>query len=52
MRLFNLENDPNEMYDLAEKPEYQSLKLKLFQELLTLQEDMNDPLNLENYFLN
>jgi len=44
--LFDMENDPEEMNDLAEKPEYQEKVNELFRELLELQKQMNDPLDI------
>lgn len=48
--LFNLENDPYEMNDLAEKPEYRELTQSLFSELLTLQKETGDELDLKPFF--
>ena len=44
--LFDLENDPEEMNDLAELPEYQEKVDLLFNELQNLQSTMNDHLDL------
>lgn len=44
--LFDLENDPEEMNDLAALPEYQEKVKTLFSDLLNLQKQMNDPLDI------
>jgi arylsulfatase A-like enzyme len=50
LRLFDLENDPNEMHDLADQEEMQQKKKQLFKDLLTLQAQMDDPLDLNPLF--
>lgn len=50
LRLFDMKNDPLEMNDLSEDKAFKSIKNRLWQELLSLQKKMNDPLNLETYF--
>ena len=45
--LFDLKNDPNEMHDLSEDPEQQERVKVMFEELLTLQQEMEDPLELD-----
>jgi arylsulfatase A-like enzyme len=45
--LFDLENDPLEMNDLSDNPDYQDIKNELFIHLLSLQMEMNDELELE-----
>ena len=45
--LFDLENDPYEINNLAEDPQYQDKVNSLFNELLVLQKDMQDPLDLK-----
>lgn len=50
MRLYNLNTDPLEMNDLAQKPEYQEKTLALYHNLLKLQKEMNDPMDLTKYF--
>jgi arylsulfatase A-like enzyme len=45
--LFDLEQDPNETNDLAEDPEYRERIKSMFGELLALQEEMQDPLDLQ-----
>jgi arylsulfatase A-like enzyme len=44
--LFNLKNDPNEMYDLSNDSIYLDLKKRLFKDLLKMQIKMNDTLDL------
>lgn len=51
LRLFDLEKDPLEMNDLSDVAEYKEKKQQLWQELLALQKNMNDPLDLESYFI-
>jgi arylsulfatase A-like enzyme len=46
--LFDLKNDPNEMNDLSGNPDYADLKADLFNQLLALQQEMQDPLVLQN----
>ncbi len=46
MRLFDLTNDPGERFDLADKPEHQATKWRLFDRLLVLQKQMGDQLDL------
>jgi arylsulfatase A-like enzyme len=50
MLLYDMTNDPLEMNDLAGKPEYQEKKKQLFDELLKLQKEMDDPLDLTHVF--
>lgn len=49
VRLFNLEQDPEEINDLAGEEENQDRILSMFQKLIKLQESMNDTLNLESF---
>ncbi|PKA97380.1 arylsulfatase A-like enzyme [Flavobacteriaceae bacterium MAR_2009_75] len=44
--LFDMENDPNEMNNLADKPEYAKKVESLFADLLKLQKKYDDPLSL------
>ncbi len=44
--LFDLENDPNEISDLSDDPDYSVLVKSLFADLMELQEEMEDPLKL------
>ena len=46
VRLFNLAKDPAERYDLAAEPEQQARVHALFQRLLELQRELDDPLDL------
>jgi arylsulfatase A-like enzyme len=50
LRLFDLRNDPLEMNDLSDDAHFLSIKDKLYAELLVLQKQMNDPIDLEEYF--
>ena len=44
--LFDLANDPEEMTNLAENEQYKTKVKTLFNDLVQLQKDMNDPLDL------
>ena len=44
--LFDMANDPEEMYDLADKPEHKVRKETMFTELMQLQKELNDPLDI------
>ena len=46
--LFDVNNDPEEMNDLAELPEYQEKVDELFAGLLELQQEMKDPLDISH----
>ncbi len=48
--LFDIENDPQEMKNLAENPEYNEVVKELVGRLKKQQELMDDPLNLHPYF--
>lgn len=48
--LFDLENDPNEMNDLANMPEYSEKVKTLFADLLELQKTMDDELSLQEIY--
>ncbi len=48
--LFNLNDDPEEMTDLAENPDYETIKSELTKRLKRQQNLMNDPLDLHPYF--
>jgi len=50
VRLYNLESDPEEQYDLAGDKTTTSIQKKLFVELLKLQEEMGDDLDLTSTF--
>jgi choline-sulfatase len=49
-RLYHLADDPQEMHDLAGKPEHEVKRQQLFETLLTLATSMNDPLDLRAAF--
>lgn len=44
IRLYDLENDPLEMNDLADEPTYLEVKTDMFEQLQELQREMDDPL--------
>jgi len=48
--LFDLSKDPEEMVNLAKQEAYQAKVKSLFQDLLELQKEMNDPLDLTSIF--
>ncbi|WP_238718964.1 sulfatase-like hydrolase/transferase [Pelagihabitans pacificus] len=48
--LFDMENDPQEMNDLAHDPEHQSDIKALFEALLQKQKELNDPLDLSHIY--
>jgi len=48
--LFDLENDPLEIYDLSDKPDLQDIKMELVSRLKNQQKLMEDPLDLHSYF--
>ena len=50
VRLYNLESDPEEQYDLAGDKTTTSIQQKLFAELLKLQEELGDDLDLTSTF--
>ena len=49
-RLYNLNNDPLEMNDLAERPRQQRMVKRMFNQLLSMQQSLGDSLNLEAAF--
>ena len=49
-RLYNLANDPQEMNDLAGKPESKPIVRRLFARLLELQKEMDDEVDLKGAF--
>ena len=51
-RLYNLDQDPNEMNDLAENPDYGPRMKKLFAKLMELQAETGDELDLRSVFPN
>ncbi len=50
MRLFDIVNDPLEVNDLANKPDYQKVKNELIEGLKKQQRLMDDPLDLSSVF--
>jgi len=50
MRLYDLSNDPLELNDLADNRDYNEIKMKLYNQLLQLQKEMDDPLDLQTVF--
>jgi arylsulfatase A-like enzyme len=50
MRLYDLSNDPLELNDLADNKDYNEIKIKLYNQLLQLQKEMDDPLDLQTVF--
>lgn len=50
--LFDMVNDPEEMNDLAKQPEYKDKVKTMFEELLVLQKQMNDPLDISAVLTN
>lgn len=51
-RLYHLAEDPEELHDLADQPEHAARKKMLFESLLRLQQELNDPLDLTIAFPN
>ena len=49
-RLYNLKDDPQEMHDLAAKPEQLATMKRLFGKLLKLQKEFDDPLDLTTIY--
>jgi arylsulfatase A-like enzyme len=49
-RLYDLENDPFELNDLASNPDYKEIQTLLYGKLLQFQKEMDDPLDLANFF--
>ncbi len=48
--LFDMDNDPEEMNDLAENKMYSEKVKSLFEDLMQLQKDMNDPLDISHIY--
>jgi choline-sulfatase len=48
IQLFDLENDPWEMHNVSDDPAMASVKAELMQRLKHLQQELEDPLNLED----
>ena len=49
MLLFNVAEDPEEMNDLADNPEFKTIKSKMINRLKKQQKSMNDPLDLHSF---
>ncbi len=50
VRLFNLVDDPCEMNDLAQNPQYKDKMVELFEKFKVLQAEMSDPLDVSLHF--
>ncbi len=50
IRLFDIVNDPDEMNDLADNPEFAKVKMELIGRLINQQKIMDDPLDLHLFF--
>ena len=50
MRLYDMNKDPLELNDLSQNPDYSETKSDLFNQLLQLQKEMDDPIDLSDYF--
>ena len=50
LKLFNLKNDPHEMHDLSTDAKYADKVDELFERLVQLQKDMDDPMDLKVVF--
>lgn len=50
IRLFDVVNDPNEMVDLVDDPNYSEVKKELIEKFKKQQEIMDDPLDLHAFF--
>ncbi|QCX40368.1 DUF4976 domain-containing protein [Aureibaculum algae] len=48
--LYNMKNDPEEMIDISDLPENRAMVQSLFEDLLALQKEMDDPLDLTKMF--
>ena len=48
--LFDLKNDPNEMDDLAEQSQHQERVRRMFDDLIDLQKEMEDPLDISEVY--
>ena len=49
-RLYHLEEDPQELTDLAEREKHRDVVVRLFGRLVELQEELGDPLDLRTLF--
>ena len=50
VRLYNIENDPEEMIDLAGDMKYKEVMDKLYKKFKELQKEVGDPLDVTNYY--
>lgn len=50
LRLFNVQDDPDEMADLADNPDFQNIKTEMIERFKRQQKQMEDPLDLHPYF--
>jgi arylsulfatase A-like enzyme len=50
IRLYDIENDPEELNDLAENPDYSKVVAELAGRLKNQQKIMDDPLDLHHVF--
>ncbi|PCJ97396.1 MAG: choline-sulfatase [Flavobacteriaceae bacterium] len=50
--LFNLENDPKEINDLSDNPDYAQKVQTMFKDLIDLQKTMDDDLELKSIYIN
>lgn len=50
VRLFDMENDPFEMHDLASEPDYKPIMDQLFEKFKKLQAEMSDPIDITPYY--
>ena len=48
VKLFDLKNDPYEITDLSNKTDFRNKTVELFDELLSLQKEMDDTLDLKS----
>jgi len=52
VRLYNIKNDPEEMQDLAGDKKYKKVMDKLFKQFKALQKEVEDPLDVTEYYNN
>jgi arylsulfatase A-like enzyme len=50
LRLYHLAEDPQEMHDLAAKPEQAAMKKQMFERLVKLSAEMGDKVDLKTVF--
>ncbi|WP_369887298.1 sulfatase/phosphatase domain-containing protein [Aquimarina sp. AD10] len=48
--LYDMNEDPEEMSDLASNPEFKTKIDELFKELIAIQKQKNDPLDLNEFY--